>query len=148
MSDEDLTTTVRTLTAAGAKRVLEAAERAAAAKRLAVSIAVVDQVGNLIGFLRLGHACVTSIEASIRKARTAANLAAPTKLFEDLLHGGMTSLLAFDFISPSQGGIPLTAAGSVVGGIGCSGSPGDEDEAIALAGAAGLADAAAGAQPC
>ena len=143
MSEEDWTIAVRTLSAAGAQRVLTAAERVAVAKRLAVSIAVVDQAGNLLAFLRLGHACATSIEASIRKARTAANLGAPTRMFEDLLHGGMTSLLAFDFISPSQGGVPLVAADSLVG---CSGSSGEEDEAIAEAGAAALG--ATGAGPC
>ena len=143
MSDEALTMAVRTLTAAGAKHALEAAEKAAMAKGLAVSIAVVDHVGNLVAFLRVGNACVTSIEASLRKARTAASLGAPTKLFEDLLHGGMTSLLAFEFISPSQGGIPITVAGVVVGGIGCSGSSGDDDEAIAAIGAASLSDASA-----
>ena len=138
MRTEALTASVRTLTSAGAKLALEAAEQAAVARGLAVSISVVDHVGNLVAFLRVNMACVTSIEASIRKARTAASLGAPTKLFEDLLHGGMTSLLAFEFISPSQGGIPITVDGIVVGGIGCSGSSGDDDEAIATAGAASL----------
>ena len=141
MSDAALTTTIRTLTAARAKRALDAAEAAASAKGLAVSIAVVDHVGNLVAFLRVANACVTSIEASLRKARTAASLGAPTKLFEDLLHGGMTSLLAFEFISPSQGGVPISVDGVVVGGIGASGSSGDDDEAIAAAGAASLSGA-------
>lgn len=138
MTNDALTTHVRTLTAAGAKLGLAAAEKAALDKGLAVSIAVVDNAGNLAAFLRVNNACVTSIEASIRKARTAANLGAPTKLFEDLLQQGMTSLLAFEFISPSQGGIPLIADGVPFGGIGSSGSTGDDDEAIALAGAGAL----------
>jgi glc operon protein GlcG len=141
MSHDNLTVTVRTLSAAGAKLALAAAERAAAEKGLAVSIAVVDNVGNLIAFLRVGNACVTSIEAAIRKARTAANLSAPTKLFEDLLQGGMTSLLTFEFISPSQGGVPLIVDGVTLGGVGSSGSSGEEDEAIANAGAAAFVQA-------
>jgi glc operon protein GlcG len=132
---------VPTLSAAGAKLVLAAAEETAKAKGLAVSIAVVDNVGNLVSFQRVANACVTSIEASIRKARTAANLSAPTKLFEDLLQGGMTSLLTFEFISPSQGGVPLIVDGVTFGGIGSSGSSGDDDEAIAAAGAAALIEA-------
>src|SRR5207249_11782133 len=82
MAGEELTMSVRTLSMAGAKVVLAAAEKAAVAKGLAVSIAVVDNVGNLVSFQRVNNACVTSIEASIRKARTAANLSAPTKVFE------------------------------------------------------------------
>jgi glc operon protein GlcG len=84
---------------------------------------------------------VTSIEAATRKARTAAHLSAPTKVFEDLLHGGMTSLLAFEFISPSQGGIPLILDGVVIGGIGSSGGSGDEDEMVANAGATAFVNA-------
>lgn len=142
MTAPDLTIQVSTLSAAGAKFALAAAEQAALAKGLAVSIAVVDIAGNLVSFQRLNNAGVSCIEAAIRKARTAAHLGAPTKLFEDLLHGGMTSLLAFEFISPSQGGVPLFSNGVLVGGIGCSGSSGSDDEAAAHAGADAFASAA------
>jgi glc operon protein GlcG len=140
---ESLTIQVQTLSAAGAKVALAAAERAAVDKHLKVSIAIVDNAGNLLAFQRTDGACVTSIEAAMRKARTAAHLGAPTKVFEDLLHGGMTSLLAFEFISPSQGGIPLALKGAVIGGIGSSGASGEDDEAVANAGAVALASAAA-----
>jgi glc operon protein GlcG len=137
-----LTMEVQTLSAAGAKVALGAAELAAVEKNLKVSIAIVDSAGNLVAFQRIDGACVTSIEAATRKARTAAHLGAPTKLFEDLLHGGMTSLLAFEFISPSQGGIPLILEGVVIGAIGSSGASGDEDEMVAQTGASALVNAA------
>ena len=138
---ENLTIQVQTLSAAGAKVALAAAEQAAAGKKLKVSIAVVDSAGNLVAFQRTDGACVTSIEAATRKARTAVHLGAPTKVFEDLLHGGMTSLLAFEFISPSQGGIPLILGGAVIGGIGSSGASGEDDEQVANAGAIALVSA-------
>ncbi len=144
MPQEPLMIEVQTLSAAGAKIALAAAERAAAQKKLKVSIAIVDNAGNLIAFQRTDGACVTSIEAAMRKARTAVHLGAPTKVFEDLLHGGMTSLLAFEFISPSQGGIPLMLGGLAIGGIGCSGGSGADDEALANTGAAAFMDALAG----
>lgn len=144
MAHEELTISVRTLSAAGAKLALRAAEAAATERGLAVSIAVVDAAGNLVSFQRVNNACVTSIEAALRKARTAASLGAPTKLFEDLLQGGMTSLLAFEFISPSQGGVPLIVDGVTLGGIGSSGSTGEDDEMIASAGAAALGQAIIG----
>lgn len=134
-----LTIDIRTLSAAGAKMALAAAEQAAEEKSLKASIAIVDAAGNLIAFHRIDGASVTSIEAAVRKARTAVHLRAPTKVFEDLLHGGMTSLLAFEFISPSQGGIPLTLDGVVIGGIGCSGGLGSDDEQVASAGAIAFA---------
>ena len=139
MAGGGLTVEVRTLSAAGAKVALAAAEAAAESAKLKASIAVVDAAGALVAFQRADGAAVTSIEAAIRKARTAAQLGAPTKVFEDLLHGGATSLLAFEFVSPSQGGVPLIVDGAVVGGIGGSGASGEEDEMIAKAGAAALA---------
>lgn len=138
-----LTIDIKTLGLAGAKVSLSAAEKVAREKGLKVSIAIVDNAGNLVAFQRMDGACVTSIEAATRKARTAVHLSAPTKVFEDLLHGGMTSLLAFEFISPSQGGIPLIVDGAAVGGIGSSGGSGEEDEMIANAGASALISAAA-----
>lgn len=138
MMDETLSIEVRMVSAAGSKIALAAAECAALENNLAVSIAIVDSVGNLVAFQRIGNACSTSIEASLRKARTSANLSAPTKLFEDLVHSGMTSLLTFEFISPSQGGVPLIVDGVTIGGIGCSGSTGEKDEEIAFAGANAL----------
>ena len=142
--DEKLSIAVRMVSAAGSKIALAAAEQAALEKNASVSIAIVDAVGNLVSFQRIGNACSTSIEASLRKARTSANLSAPTKLFEDLVHSGMTSLLTFEFISPSQGGIPLVVDGATIGGIGCSGSTGEEDEMIASVGAKALAEAISG----
>jgi glc operon protein GlcG len=142
MPGDHLTIEVQTLSAAGAKLALAAAEQAAADKKLKVSIAVVDNAGNLIAFQRTDGACVTSIEAATRKARTAVHLSAPTKVFEDLLHGGMTSLLAFEFISPSQGGIPLILDGVAIGGIGSSGASGAEDEMVANAGVTAFTNAA------
>jgi glc operon protein GlcG len=138
MPAPSLTTHVPTLNAAGARLVLAAAEAEAAKRQLKVSIAVVDNAGNLLAFHRTDGGAVTTIEAAIRKARTAVHLGAPTKVFEDILNGGMTSLLAFEFISPSQGGIPLSLNGAIVGAIGSSGSTGDDDDAIATAGATAL----------
>lgn len=141
MPQGPLTIEVRTLSASGARVALAAAERAAAEGKQKASIAIVDNAGNLIAFQRTDGACVTSIEAAMRKARTAVHLSAPTKVFEDLLHGGMTSLLAFEFISPSQGGIPLMLDGVAIGGIGCSGGSGQDDEALASTGAAAFLEA-------
>ena len=143
MPNDEFTVNIQAISATGAKVALAAAERLAAEKKLKVSIAIVDNAGNLIAFQRVDGACVTGIEAAMRKARTAVHLSAPTKVFEDLLHGGMTSLLAFDFISPSQGGVPLMLGGVAIGAIGCSGGSGQDDEMLANAGVAAFHDAIA-----
>ena len=138
MPQDAVTIEVRTVSAAGAKIALAAAERLAADKGLHVSIAVVDNAGHLVACHRMDGGTVTSVEAATRKARTAAQLRMPSKRFEDMLHAGMTAFLALEFITPMGGGIPLTIDDVVVGGIGCSGASAEDDVAIAEAGLAAL----------
>jgi glc operon protein GlcG len=137
----NLTTQVRTVNAAGAKVALAAAEKAAADKGVKLSLAVVDPAGNLVAFLRMDGAPLTTIEAAAGKARTAAYFGAPSKMFEDILHKGATSILAFDKLTPSQGGVPIIVDGVAIGAVGGSGASGDDDEAAAQAGASALASA-------
>ncbi|CAN7587257.1 heme-binding protein [Phenylobacterium sp. LjRoot219] len=136
--DSGLTAHVRTLNTSGAKAALAAAEKAALERGLKLSISVVDNAGNLLAFTRLDGAPLGTIDASFKKARTAALFGAPSKVFEDLLHGGTTSLLAFECVTPSQGGVPVLLEGVCVGGLGASGGSGEEDELAAKAGVDGL----------
>jgi glc operon protein GlcG len=138
---DELTRQVRTLTTAGARIALAAAEAAARAKGAPFSIAVVDAAGSLLGFVRLDGAPVPSIDAAMRKARTAAQFGAPSKVFEDVLKGGVTSLLAFEAVCPSQGAVPIIVDGVVIGAVGGSGGSGEDDEAVAQAGADAVAAA-------
>lgn len=142
MAGEALTTQVQSVSAAGAKVALAAAEKLAAEKGHQVSIAVLDHAGYPVALHRMDGATVTSVEAAIRKARTAAQLRMPSRVFQDLLHGGMTTLLSLEFLTPMAGGMPLEAGGVVVGGIGCSGGSEEDDEALAAAGAQAFAVAA------
>jgi glc operon protein GlcG len=142
MAGEKLTIEVPSVSAAGARIALAAAEKLAAGKGLHVSIAVVDQAGYPVTLHRMDGGTVTSVEAATRKARTAAQLRMPSKRFQDLLHGGMTTLLSLEFLTPMAGGVPLESGGAVVGGIGCSGGSEEDDEALAFAGAQAFAAAA------
>ncbi len=131
------------LSAEGARIALTAAEKAAAAKGIKVSIAVMDANGHLLAFQRMDGAMLVSIAASQDKAHTAATLGAPSKAFQDLVDQGKPSILAVKGISPLQGGVPITINGVVVGGIGGSGASAEDDEIIARAGADAVAAAAA-----
>jgi uncharacterized protein GlcG (DUF336 family) len=130
-----LTREIRTLGAEGAKMALAAAERSAAEAGLRLSLAVVDATGTLLAFSRMDGATPSSVDAAQRKARTAALLAAPTKVFEDMLKAGSLGLLAFESVTPAQGGVPILDRGVCLGAVGGSGGTGDEDEGAALAGA-------------
>jgi len=129
----------KSLTIEGAKRVIAAAV-AYANKNNAPGgvIAVVDEGGNLMALERLDGTFAAGANISIGKARTAVLFKRPTKVFEDIIKNGRTAMVALPdaYFTPLQGGVPITIAGQIVGGVGVSGaSSAQQDEELAMAGA-------------
>ena len=128
-----------TLTLEGAKAAAAAAAAEARKGNEGASIAIVDDGGNLMYLERMQPTFPMGAHISTEKARTAALFQRPSKLLEDAILGGRTSLLAV-VPGPLQGGEPITVNGQIVGAIGVSGaSSAARDAVIALAGAAALA---------
>lgn len=136
----ELITVKHTLSLEGANRVLDAAIAEARRLNAGGAIAVVDDGGHLVSLQRLDGTFAAGAEVSIGKARTAAQFKKPTRVFEEAIKGGRNALVAVDVMTPLQGGIPIEHEGHIVGAIGVSGAHSQqEDEQIALAGAAALA---------
>src|SRR6186997_849147 len=123
-----------------ARRVIAAAEAKAAAIGQPMNIAVADAGGNLVAHVRMDGAWLGSVDISIKKAWTSRAFDIATKdLAEHSQSGGQ-----FFGIHASNGGkvmifaggIPLKRGGKVVGAIGVSGGSGEQDHAVAEAGAA------------
>ena len=132
-------TVKHTLTLEGANQVLAAAMTKAKERSAGGAIAVVDDGGNLIAFVRIDGTFAAGATVSIGKARTAALFKKPTKAFEDSINGGRTALAAVHEMTPLQGGVPIVHEGFIVGAIGVSGAHSqNEDEEIAMAGAAAI----------
>jgi glc operon protein GlcG len=128
----------RTLTLEGAKTVAAAAVAEARRGKEGASIAIVDDGGNLMYLERLQPTFPMGAHISTEKARTAALFQRPSKVLEDAILGGRTSLLAV-VPGPLQGGEPIVVDGQIVGAIGVSGAASAaRDAVIALAGAAAL----------
>jgi glc operon protein GlcG len=128
----------RTLTLEGAKTVAAAAAAEAKRGKEGASIAIVDDGGNLVYLERLQPTFPMGTHISTEKARTAALFQRPSKVLEDAIVGGRTSLLAV-VPGPLQGGEPIVVDGQIVGAIGVSGAASAaRDAVIALAGAAAL----------
>ncbi|MGQ0695156.1 MAG: heme-binding protein [Nitrospiraceae bacterium] len=134
----------RGLTLEGAKKVIAAT--VAEAKRVNApggSIAVVDDGGNLLALELLDQTFAASANIAIGKARTSALFKKPTKVFEDVIKGGRTSMVTLggdlQNFTPLQGGIPLEWEGKVVGAVGVSGAANaQQDEELAIVGAQSL----------
>jgi uncharacterized protein GlcG (DUF336 family) len=124
---------------ADAQRVIAAAQKKAGEIGQPMNIAVADAGGNLVAHVRMDDAWLGSIDISINKAFTARafdiatkDLAAesqPGKQFYGIHASNSGRIMIF------AGGIPLKRDGKVVGAIGVSGGSGDQDQAVAEAGA-------------
>jgi uncharacterized protein GlcG (DUF336 family) len=100
------------------------------------NVAVVDSGGNLVAFQRMDGAQLAGIAISEHKARAAAMFRRDTKAFEGGIQGGLTYQLTLDGMIAARAGLPLIEGGKLIGGIGCSGGTGAQDEVVCKAGAA------------
>lgn len=128
--------TKKVLTLEVAKKIAEAAEAEAKKRGSTVVIVVVDDAGYPLVLHRLDDTQVASVEVGIGKARTAAIFRRPSRVFEEQVKNGRIAALALPGATALQGGVPITYEGKVIGAIGVSGNTPQEDEDIAVAGAA------------
>ncbi len=122
-----------------ARRIIAAAEQKAKELRQPMNIAVADAGGHLIAHVRMDGAWIGSIDISIKKAFTSrafdistrdlARLAQPGADFFGIHASNDGAVMIF------AGGIPLRRQGKVIGAIGVSGGSGEQDQAVAEAGA-------------
>ena len=133
---------VETVTLADARRIIAAAEKKAEEIGQPMNIAVADAGGNLVAHVRMDNAWMGSIDISINKAFTARAFDIATK---DLAGNSQSGDQFFGIhvsnhgrVMIFAGGIPLKKGGKVIGAIGVSGGSGEQDHAVAEAGAAAV----------
>jgi uncharacterized protein GlcG (DUF336 family) len=128
------------VTLADARKIIAAAEKKAAELGQPMNVAVADEGGNLVAHVRMDGAWIGSIDISIKKAYTARAFDIATK---DLASHAQSGGQFFGIHASNSGrimvfagGVPLKRQGKVVGAIGVSGGSGEQDHAVAEAGAA------------
>jgi len=122
-----------------ARRMIAAAEKKADEIGQPMNIAVADAGGNLVAHVRMDNAWIGSVDISIKKAWTSRAFDITTK---DLADNSQSGDQFFGIHASNDGkvmifagGIPLKKDGKVVGAIGVSGGSGEQDHAVAEAGA-------------
>jgi len=136
-SDAGHVTAKHALTLEGAKKAGEAAMKFAKENGVGPSIAVVDEGGYLLYFVRSEGSFAAGANVSVGKARTSAIFKKPTSFFEDTINKGRFTMTALADFTPLQGGMPIIHDGQVIGAIGVSGAKSAaQDEEVAKAGAA------------
>lgn len=117
-----------TVTAATAKRMVDACEAKAKAEGWKMIIAVVDEGANLKYFRRMDGAFLGSIQIAQLKANTAAAFPASTKQLTEVADKSVPGLVHVPGFIMIEGGIPImTAKGAQVGAIGVSGASAEQD---------------------
>jgi uncharacterized protein GlcG (DUF336 family) len=122
-----------------AKRAVDAAHQEAVRRGWKMAIAVTNQSGSLVYFVMMDDTQLVSAEIAPRKARTAVRFRRPTKIFFDQMETGHPYVITLDpDIVTAPGGIPIVVDGKLVGGIGCSGGTGLQDDVVCEAGLAAI----------
>jgi uncharacterized protein GlcG (DUF336 family) len=129
------------LTLAGARKVIAGAEEKASKEAWKMNIAVVDEGGHLLAFVRMDGARPASAATATTKAVSAATFRQATGPLggatPNLLHNlGIENAAAASGgkITTLPGGVPIVVDGQVIGAIGVGGGVGEQDTEAAKAG--------------
>ena len=127
------------LTDADVSKMLAASKDCANKNNWAVTIAIVDDGGHLLGLQRLDGAAPVSAHIAPAKAHTAALGRRETKVYEDIINNGRSAFLSAPLVAGMlEGGVPIVIDGEVIGAVGVSGVKSSEDAEVAQAGIAAL----------
>ncbi|MFV5490945.1 heme-binding protein [Acinetobacter sp. ASP199] len=120
------------LTLSDAEFLLNEAHQYAIQNNFNVSIAVVDETGNLLAMKRMDGASPMTANLCLEKAKCSAISRRPSKLFEDIIKGGQMGFLTMDtFSGMLEGGEPIMYEGQLVGAMGVSGVRSLQDAEVA-----------------
>jgi uncharacterized protein GlcG (DUF336 family) len=134
---------VRLLTPETALKAAQATLAECRKRGYQVAVAITDRSGLVQVLLRDRFAGAHTVEVASNKAWTAASFRMTTTLLASETQPGkpMSGIRATAKFIAVGGGLPIEAAGSVVGAIGVSGAPGgDADDACAEAGIKAIRD--------
>ena len=129
------------LTAEAAGKMISAAETAASKMGKALSIAIVDDGGNLLAFLRMDDAPLASVALAQQKAQSCVGFTMATHELWELIEDdpmAVAGLPASGVGTALGGGYPIVVEDKIVGAIGCSGAHYTEDMDAAKAAVAML----------
>ena len=141
--DQPALISFKVMTLETAQKLAQATLNDCRKKGYQVAVSVVDRFGTVQVTLRDRFAGVHTPETARRKAWTAISFRTDTMTMWEQTKAG-TSASGIRFVQDALmagGGVPVEAAGSIVGGIGVSGAPGgDVDDECARVGIESIAD--------
>ncbi len=131
---------ITNLSHADALKIIGVIQKELEATNRGAAVAVVDAHGELIAFLRTDGCRLPSINIAINKAFTAARECKETRAIGESSRQDpfpMTNYGDLRYVAWG-GGVPVSYQGQVVGAVGVSGLPEEEDMVLARKGASSL----------
>lgn len=113
--------------------LLDAAQQEAEREQWAITVAVADDGGHLLGLRRLDGAAPFTADVASHKARNAAIGRKDTQVFEEMINNGRTAFVSAPMQGLLSGGVPVKVEGQVVGAVGISGVTPAQDIQVAKA---------------
>jgi uncharacterized protein GlcG (DUF336 family) len=135
--------TQKTMPAAVALAIAQAALEACAKQGYHVSVHVVGREGQMVAAIRGDGAAPHTMENSLRKAYTAFTFGSPSGDFAKRVKDNPTlGLVHLNGVIAGQGGLPIKVGDDVIGAVGVSGVPNgaDKEEGCARAAIDSVAD--------
>ena len=125
-----------TIAIARAGGIIRAARAGAEKMGIKVSIAVVDERGDLVAFARMDGARFITGDVSLGKARASAFFGQPSGILTERPAPVVLSHLLMNQgrLFFGQGAVPIIEDGQVIGAVGVSGASSQQDEEVAKAG--------------
>ncbi|GGG01242.1 GlcG/HbpS family heme-binding protein [Paenibacillus abyssi] len=124
------------LTAHMVMKLLEAGVHKANELQIAINIMVMDDGGNMKGFMRMDQAPLMGGAIAGKKAYTAAGFGIPTADWYSIIKDDaalMYGVAQIDRMTTLGGGLPIYYASQLIGGIGVSGGTSEQDAICAQA---------------
>ncbi|MBJ7380853.1 MAG: heme-binding protein [Polynucleobacter sp.] len=127
------------LTQADAQAILDAANAHAEKNNWAVTIAVCDEGGHMLGLIRRDGCAPVSAYIAQEKARCSAMGKRESRVYEEIINNGRTAFATVPHIQGMlEGGVNIESEGHTIGAVGVSGVKSADDAGIARAGIAAL----------
>jgi uncharacterized protein GlcG (DUF336 family) len=142
-AQQPATFTVRSITPEAALRAAQVALQSCARTGYQVAVAVSDRAGHPLVMLRDRLAGPHTPETAVNKAYTSVTFRMDTLAFARVTQAteAASGIRQLPKVIAIGGGLPIEAAGALVGAIGVSGAPGGEaDDTCARAGIAAIKD--------
>lgn len=126
ISPKQATTTIRIISSAGARALVDACSAWAEQNKQVVAIAVLDWGGNVVESHAMEGASANSIDTALLKAKSALRWRRPTSETNARVRSGENLAPTFMRDFPQPGALPIMVDGQIVGAIGVSGTDGEK----------------------